>query len=44
MDRIAESQITKAKLNISLTTQKNELIFLPVIKACSSFISIKACL
>ena len=36
-----KSHFTEKKLNISVTTRANGLIFLPIIKACSYFISIK---
>jgi len=37
-----KSHDTKKKLNISATTRANGLIFLSIIEACSSFISIRA--
>jgi hypothetical protein len=40
----AKSQVTEKKLNISITARAKELVFLSMIKACSSFISIRTCL
>jgi hypothetical protein len=39
-----KSHFTQKKWNISIMAQANELIFSPVIEACTSFISIKTCL